>query len=199
MKKKLLLAFGLLFFITAYSFAQETSVLEYFPCKNGNIWTYAGRTGVKSDIYILRNSMPDPNNSGTSVYLVEEQMPGLGGSTATLYGIRNNRVVILTTRNIMGVYSEKKPPLFILALPGQEWSYNDRGDDLRYKTSAASCNVDNTAYNDCILVEERIVDGNTTLRTKKSYYARGVGLVLVTLQSRGEAEAVFMKLIDSSL
>ena len=114
--------------------------------------------------------------------------------------VKNNKVVILTSKDALGRYRENSPPYPIeLAPADQEWRYNDRGDDLRYKTSKASCSFDGKTYSDCILVEERIVDGSKILRTKKSYYAKGIGLVYVTLESPTEKERVFMKLVNCDI
>jgi hypothetical protein len=159
------------------------------------LWTYANDAGKTTEIRMLKNSVPDTTSGdGTTLYLFENQMLGLG-STATMVSIKNNKVVSLVTKDIAGRYQENRPPYPVeLAPPDQEWQYNDRGDDLRLRTSKASCNVDDKVYSDCILVEEKIVAGGTALRTKKSYYAKDIGLVLVTLQSRGENETIYIKL-----
>jgi hypothetical protein len=176
-------------------FGQTADITDYFPVAVGASWTYANSSGKTTEVVLVRNSMPDKKD-GTMLYLFEYQFIGLG-STSTMYGIKGNKVVILVTKNIRGSYNENQPPYPVeLAPAGQEWRYDDRGDDLRLKTSKSSCNFDNKTYSDCILVEERIVDGNKTLRTKKSYYAKGLGLVYVTLQAAGEKESAFMKLVD---
>jgi len=184
--------------ISAYNEGRvRINITDYFPLSIGNSWTYTNSTGRLNEIHTVRNSLPDQNDKRNMLYLVEHNTAGVG-TTATMYRIRDNWVDIVTTRNVLNQYRENIPPFPILTLADQEWRYNDRGDDLRLKTSKASCNVDTTVYNDCILVEERIVNGNRTLRTKKSYYARGIGLVLVTLQSGNEAESIYMKLLNYS-
>jgi hypothetical protein len=173
--------------------AQE-NVNDYFPSNVGNTWYYGNNAGDLTDAIMVRNSSVD-RNDGTRLYLFEHQMRGIG-STSYLYSIKNNRVVILVFKDGSGRYNEYQMPYpQALAPAGQQWSYNDRGDDLRLSTRSASCSFDGNTYDDCILVEERIVSGTTVLRAKKSYYARGIGLVYVTLQSAGEAESVFMKLL----
>jgi hypothetical protein len=194
--KKLIPVF-IMFFAVFGVFAEDASVLDYFPCNIGATWTYANNSGKITDINILENSVPDSRVKSASLYLMVNQMPGLG-STSTMYTMRDNKVLILVTKNVLGQYRENQPPYPILAPAGQEWRYNDRGDDLRYKTTKTSINFDGKTYNDCILVEENIVSGNNILRTKKSYYAKNVGLVYVTLQSEGEKESVFMKLSEYS-
>jgi hypothetical protein len=193
--KKLFIA-GTLVFLAFSAFAQDTNfqITDYFPLAIGNTWTYASASGKTAEITTIRNSMADNvSNDGTSIYLFELQFVGIGSGT-TLYSIKQNKVVILVERNIFGQRQERTPPFPVLAPAGQEWRYNDRGDDLRYRTSKSSCVFDGKTFNDCILVEEQIVDGRNVLRTKKSYYARGIGLVYVTLQSPGESESVYRKL-----
>jgi hypothetical protein len=182
--------------ISSPAFAQDVNaqITDYFPLDIGNTWTYASASGKMAEIIIIRNSMDDNvSNDGTSIYLFEQQFVGIGSGT-TLYSIKQNKVVIMVERNIFGQYQEKKPPFPVLALAGQEWQYNDRGDDLRYRTSKSSCVFDGKTFNDCILVEEQIIEGRNILQVKKSYYAQGVGLVYVTLQGQGEDESVFRKL-----
>jgi hypothetical protein len=171
-------------------------IADHFPVNAGNTWTYADASGKATEIITIRNSMPDNvSNDGTSLYLCEREFVGIG-TVSTLYSIKEDKVVILVEKNILGQYRQNDPPFPILAPAGQEWRYNDRGDDLRYKASKSSCAFDDKTFYDCIMVEERIVNGNVTLRTKKSYYANGVGLVYVTLQEPGENESVYQKLIN---
>ncbi|MDR0605561.1 MAG: hypothetical protein LBG80_14780 [Bacteroidales bacterium] len=198
MKKLFLTAFVFSIVLSAFCQNINIRITDYFPVDTGNTWTYSNASGKTRDVIIMRNSMPDTiSNDGTSLYLFEHQFVGIG-TGSTLYSIKEGKVVVLVEKNILGQYQEKKPPLPILASIGQEWRYNDRGDDLRYKASKSSCAFDGKTFDDCILVEERIVSGNTTLRTKKSYYAKNVGLVYVTLQSPGEKESVYQKLTECS-
>jgi hypothetical protein len=181
-------------------FAQNTNsqFTDYFPLGIGNTWTYANASGKTVEVIIVRNSSLDNvSNDGTSLYLFERQFVGIG-TGSTLYSVKQNKVLIMVEKNILGQYQQKSPPFPILASVGQEWRYNDRGDDLRYKTSKSSCAFDGTTFNDCILVEEQIVNGRNVLRTKRSYYAKGVGLVYVTLQEQGESESVYRKLESSN-
>ena len=117
------------------------------------------------------------------------------GQTQTLYRVMDNRIEVLVELNIIGTRLNRHPPMPILAPPGQEWSYNDRGDNLRFRASTTSITVGDRFFEDCIVVEERIVAENTTLRTKRSYFARGTGLVLVTLQGRDGNTTIFMQLV----
>jgi hypothetical protein len=157
-------------------FPQNTNsqITDYFPISIGNTWTYANASGKTVEVIIVRNSMPDNvSNDGTSIYLFEQQFVGIG-SGSTLYSVKQNKVLIMVEKNVLGQYQQKSPPVPILAPAGQEWRYNDRGDDLRYKTYNSSCAFEGKTFNDCILVEEQIVNGRNVLRTKRSYYAKGV-------------------------
>ncbi len=182
-------------FIVIAGIVSAQTIFDYFPASIGNMWTYSNSKGTTVEIRTLKNSVPDPSvNDGSQIYLLETQFPGIG-STSTVYGIRENKIIILIVKNILGQSMEYQKPYPVeLAPAGQEWRYNDRGDDLRLKTSRTSCRVDDRAYIDCILVEERVVDGSKTIRTQKSYYAKGIGLVLVTLQEPGRDELVHLKL-----
>jgi hypothetical protein len=183
---------GILFAVFSPLVFGET-ITDYFPVAVGSTWSYANASGKTTDVVTLKNSMPGTKD-GTPLYLFEQQMVGLG-TVSFLKSVKDNKIVVLATKDALGRYSESSPPYPVeLASANQEWRYNDRGDDLRYKTSKASCSFDGRTYSDCILVEERIVDGGTTFRTKKSYYAKGIGMVYVTLESPREKESVFMKL-----
>jgi len=186
----------LLFLTVGTLFAQE-NINDYFPVVVGSKWLYANGSGKLSDIITVTNSTIDQKD-GTGLYLIEHQIEGVG-TTSTMYSTKGNKIVILVFKNALGRYTEYRQPYPVeLAPAGQEWNYNDRGDNLRLKTTKASCSFDGKTYSDCILVEERIVSGNNVLRTKKSYYAKGIGLVYVTLQNAGERESVFMKLLEYS-
>jgi len=194
--RKLFFILVLLFLTVGALFAQE-NVNDYFPVVVGSKWLYANGSGKLSDIITVTNTTIDQKD-GTGLYLIEHQIEGIG-TTSTMYSTKGNKIVILVFKNALGRYTEYRQPYPVeLAPAGQEWSYNDRGDNLRLKTTKASCSFDGKTYSDCILVEERIVSGNNVLRTKKSYYAKGIGLVYVTLQSAGERESVFMKLLEYS-
>jgi len=190
--RKFFCFFVLFTFASILVFSQNVNILDYFPSKIGNSWTYANSSGRTVDIRTIRNVS---ERNGIMVYLMENESPGIG-TTSTLFGNMNNRIVILVTRNILGQARENQPPMPILATIGQEWRYNARGDDIRFSTSRASCTVDEKIYNDCILVEEKIFHGNELIMIRKNYYARGIGLVLLTLQMSGEAESIYNKLIN---
>jgi len=190
MKKVL---FILLIFVSISIFADEENILDYFPCDRYYTWTYANSRGI----IVERRGV---TNNGPKDIIIENQMVG-SGSIFTIYNFIDNNVVIRGIQNNIirtsRIYESPYP--IELSLPGNEWQYTDRGDDLRLRTSRSSCNVDDTIYNDCILVEEKIVNGNTTIRTKKSYYARGIGLVLITLQRGNEVESIYIKLIKHTI
>jgi hypothetical protein len=179
-------------------FSQNTNnqITDYFPLGVGNTWTYANSSGMTTEVIIMRNSNPDNvSNDGSSLYLFDQQFIGIG-TGSTLYSIKQNKVVIMVEKNIFGQYQQKSPVFPILAPADQEWRYNDQGDDLQYKTSKSLCSFDEKTFFDCIMVEEQSVAGGNVLRTQKSYYAKNVGLVYVTLQEPGDEETCYRKLID---
>lgn len=194
MKKLFLSVLVLIIVFPLFSQNPVAQITDYFPVGIGNTWTYANASGKTTEVVIMKGSMPDNvSNDGTSLYLFERQFIGIG-TVSTLYSIKQNKALIMVEKNVLGQYQQKNPPSPILAPAGQEWRYNDRGDDLRYRASTSSCSFDGKTFNDCILVEERIVNENVILRTKKSYYAKNIGLIYVTLQSQGENESVYQKL-----
>jgi len=187
--------FGIIILSTALNTlnAQE-DVKDYFPTIVGSKWYYGNSEGELTNVIIVQNGAVDQSD-GTMLYLFQHQIRGIG-ATSSMYSKKNNTVVLLASKDISGRYTEyKKPYPQVLAPSGKQWSYNDRGDDLRLSTVKASCSFDGNTYDDCILVEERVVSGAIVLRIKRSYYARGIGLVYVTLQGEGEPESVFMKLL----
>jgi hypothetical protein len=196
MKRLYLAVLVLVFVFPLFSHDPNPQIADYFPHGIGNIWTYANTFDKITDVIIMKGSTPDNiANDGTYLYMFEWQMVGIGTSS-TLYSIKQNRVVIMVEGNTLGQYQEKKPPHPILSPTGQEWRYKDRGDDLRYKTSNSSCAFDGKIFDNCILVEEQIFADQVFQYTKKSYYAKGVGLVYVTIQEPGKEERCFQKLIE---
>ena len=173
-------------------------VSDYFPVTIGNSWTYANSRDINTDVITIINSMPDPNNDGTTVFLFEELVTYLGSSTATMYSIKDNKVVILSTRNILGRYNEKKRPFPVELSPiGQEWRQDEEDEEYYlFKTTKSSIKYDDKSFDDCILVEQQVYVNKDLFVTKKSYYARGIGLVYVTLQPPGERESVNKKLVS---
>jgi hypothetical protein len=162
------IVFVLLIFVSISIFADEENIIDYFPCDRYYTWTYAN----SRNIIVERRGIA---NNGPQDIIIENQMVG-SGSIFTIYNFIDNNVVIRGIQNNIIRTSRKYelPYPIELSVPGNEWQYTDRGDDLRLRTSRSSCNVDGTVYDDCILVEEKIVDGNTTIRTKKVIMQEGL-------------------------
>jgi len=179
--------------------ANETNIIDYFPCNVGDRWVYSNGAGRIIETRIIINQRPDQiADDGTILYIVENQTGN--NKTAVTYSIKNNRVVVISTRDkegtehpVTGLYP------IILAPPNQEWNHDEQGRIYQLKTSRAACSVGNNHYNDCIVIEERVAAGRNTFDTKKSYFAKGIGLVLVTLQSGRDREAVILRLASISL
>ncbi|MGI5075958.1 hypothetical protein E4N71_11140 [Treponema vincentii] len=199
MKKVQVLFLLLMTMVTLTSlYAEQINVSEYFPTAIASSWTYADANGKESMTVSVKNSALDKND-GTSLYLFEEKIKGIG-TTATLYSIKKNTVLILVSKNILGKYIEYQEPYPVtLASPDSEGQYIESGDNYFYKTSRASCKFDNKEFTDCILIEERLTIDKNIIRIKKSYYAKNIGLVYVTLIDNAGKETVYNKLVESSL
>jgi hypothetical protein len=167
-EKECVLVIDFCFFLPAARPEREHPNYGLFPSFYGNRWTYTNATGKITDFVVLANSMLDPKaNDGTSVFLFEQQIIGMG-TISSMKSIKGNKVVVLITKDILGRYHENTAPYPVeLAPAGQEWRYNNQGDNLRYKASKSSCSFDDKLYTDCILIEERIVDGNQQPRRKR--------------------------------
>ena len=181
--------------------AKENEVIDvknYFPTQIGNSWSYAGSTGESLVTVMCMNTGLD-NNDGGELYLFSE-IYGQMGAVSVLYGLKNNQVLALSGKNVTGqYYQHQKPFPVVLAPPNCKGKYVDRGDVCHYVTSIATCKYDDKIFKDCLLIEEKIMLNDTPIRTKRSYYAKGIGLVYVTLVNDKGVEEVFMKLIKSSL
>ena len=193
MKKVQVLCLLLMTMVTLTNlYAEQINVSEYFPTAIASSWTYANANGKESMTVCVKNSALDKND-GTSLYLFEEKIKGIG-TTATLYSIKKNIVLILVSKNILGKYTEYQEPYPVtLAAPDSEGQYIESGDNYFYKTSRASCKFDNKEFTDCILIEERLTIDKNIIRIKKSYYAKNIGLVYVTLIDNAGKETVYNK------
>jgi len=199
MKNKLLFFVIFSFLLTGLS-ADEIDISDYFPNTIGDIWLYANSAGKIVETRNVINKLPDNfANDGTNLYVINNDIEGLD-SVAISYSIKNNRVIIAATRDVRGnerIFYE--PYSVVLAPPGESWTYFDNGVDYSLRTSKSSCTVGRNTYNDCILVEERVpTDRRNTFRIKRSYFARDIGLVLVTTQT-GRRETVLLRLASLTL
>ena len=181
--------------------AEEQEIINiknYFPTQIGASWSYAGSTGESLVTVMCMNTGLD-NDDGGELYLFSE-IYGQMGVTSVLYGLKNNNIIALGGKNITGQYYQNQPPFpVVLAPPNNKGKYIDKGDVCHYVTSIATCKYDDKIFKDCILVEEKIILNGKPIRTKRSYYASGIGLVYVTLVNDKGVEEVFMKLIKASL
>lgn len=196
--KKVVSVFILIVLIYANLFAQtqnQVVISDYFPTKVLTLWTYASAAGKEFWTIFVKNHTQD---NGIDVCLFEEQWKGLG-STQDLYIMTGNQVLLVSSKPIWGDWRDYPEPYpIILAEPNKAWQENDRGDDLNYQTIAASCKFDGRVFNDCICVIQTLILENSVKRTKKSYYARGIGLVYVTITDK-DGESAYMRLTESSL
>ena len=190
--------FSVLVNITAEG-QEVIDIKDYFPSQIGASWSYVSGIGESLMNVMCMNTGLD-NNDGGELYLFSEIYPQMG-ATSVLYGLKNNKVVALSGKTIVGQYYQNQEPFpVVLASPHNKGEYIDKGDICHYVTSIATCKYDDKTFKDCILIEEKIMLNDKPIRTKKSYYAKGIGLVYVTLiDDKKNDETVFMKLIKSSL
>jgi len=183
------------FFASASVFGQN--ILDYFPVEIGNSWTYANSKGLKTDVITVIDSSPDSNNRDGRQYLFRHVMFD-EFSIWIIYIIKDGMVVMLAKETpLVGLLEYEDPFPIVLALAGVVWQ-DDMGDDEShfYRTIRSSVKYDDKSFDDCILVEERVYIKKKPYRATKSYYARGIGLVCITVQSPEQEEHIFQRLVE---
>jgi hypothetical protein len=192
MKNKCLAIFFLL--ISSFVYSQTYgSILWYFPIRVGNSWTYGNETNNSIETITVQNERTD-QRSGLPLYLIANVTAGIG-QTSKLYGIENNKLVVLVFRDALGRYQENTRPYPIeLAMPGEEWVQYSSGEKYEFRSIKSALSYDNMHFSDCILIEQRIYINNRYYQTKRSYYAKGIGLIYISLEPNGEEERCFIKL-----
>ena len=203
MKNRIL--FFILFPLTAMGlFAQIFNILDYFPCTIGDNWAYANSTGrIIERRNVIFKTQDKITDDGTSLYVIEHDVLG-EDMVALSYSVKNNHVVVVSQKDIRGNERIFKQPYPVeLAPPFFEWNHFDNIKVIEYfyKTYLGSCTVGKNTYNDCIIIEERvpITEKKNTFRIRKSYYARDIGLVLVTEQTGRAKEVVIKRLANITL
>jgi hypothetical protein len=193
MKKLFITTFILVIIFPLFSQNTGEQITDYFPIKSRNTWTYTNGTGKLNETVFVQGAM----QTDIAVYAFVDQIAGIG-QTSTLYGLEDNRIVVLVTENILRQYKENKRPFPIeLAPANQNWRQNE--SDIEYylfKTMKSSIRYDDKIFDDCILVEKQIYVHNKLSMTRRSYFANGVGLVYVTVQGDDKEETCYQKLID---
>jgi hypothetical protein len=192
MKKIFSIVLFLIIFFPLFSQNADTQITNYFPVKTGNTWTYTNGSGKLNETIFVQNS----TQRDMPLYLFVDGITGLG-QTSTMYGVENNKIVIVVTKNVLGQYKENRRPFPIqLAPAGQSWQQNESSEEYYlFKTVKSSIKYDDTSFDDCILVEQQIYTNNKLFMTKRSYFARNIGLVYVSLQESGKEETCYQKLI----
>jgi len=203
---------GFMFFIL-FSLAAMTlfaddfgiKITEYFPSTIGDSWAYANDSGRIIDRRnVVFRTEDKVANDGTPIYIIEHDVQGKD-MIAYSFSVKNNHVVIVSQKGIRGderFYNQPYP--VELAPPFTEWTYfdNNAGLEYLYKTYKGTCTVGKNTYNDCIIVEQHVPISadkkKVTYRITKNYFARDIGLVLVTEQS-GRKEIVIKRLASITL
>ena len=203
--KNRILFFILFSFAAMCLFADDyvADIKDYFPCTIGDSWTYANDSGRIIDRRNVIFKTQDKSDN-TPLYVIEHDVQGVD-MVANSYSVKDNYVVFVSQKGIRGDEKFFYQPFPVeLAPPYQEWTFfdNSAGIEFYYKTYKGVCTVGKTVYNDCIIVEERmpIIEKNKkdVFRVRKSYFAKGVGLVLVT-EVNGKKEVTIKKLASITL
>jgi hypothetical protein len=176
-------------------FCQTAS--DYFPAREGYRWEYVGRNGQVTDTYqCLLVTKENDNQILVGVYQESTfNMPGKG--TKVMYRVVEDTGVAETTRpDGNGGLVVRDKFIITLFIHERNWQEDDRGDVFQCHSKKTSVNFDGKTYRDCIVVEKAITlaDGRP-LMVKRQYFARGIGLVYVTLQDAGDStEKPFLRL-----
>jgi hypothetical protein len=168
-------------------------ITDYFPVKIGNTWTYTNGIEKRNETVFVQNS----TKKDIPLYLFITQTVGIG-QTSTMYGLENNKIVIVVTRNAFNQYKENKSPFPIELAPANQRWRQDESDDEYYlfRTTKTSIKYDDKSFADCILVEQQIYTSGKLFMTKRSYFAKNVGLVYISLQGDGKEKMIYQKLIN---
>jgi hypothetical protein len=182
--------FLVLFVIFTFPVSSQNA-FDYFPAKEGYRWEYLGANGQVTDVYTC-----------LAIERVNEKESLLGVSQSSL-GITTRviyRVIPDTGIFEIGEVRNGKQnmhydePFVTLALNELQWKEEDRGDEFLCQSKKTSVRFDGKTYNDCIMVEKAIYAGNRLLMIKRQYFARGIGLVYVTLQGEDGIEKPHLRL-----
>jgi hypothetical protein len=187
MKKVFL--FSLLLVILSPLFSQTAS--DYFPAKEGYRWEYIGSNGKITDIYTCLAI--EKNND---FYLVGFSINSLGITTKTMYRVVEEAAVFEIGKIDMNGNQTMalNEPFVTISLRDVKWREEDRGDVFLCQSKKTSVSFDGKSYDDCIMVEKAIFINNRPLMVKRQYFARGIGLVYVTLQDQDGVERPYLRL-----
>jgi len=177
--------------------AEEQGIMnikDYFPTQDDVYWSYSYNHNKDYLVAHMYISTKLDNDYG-EIYRFGEVYGAVDRVLVKDYSLKNNKIVVLGEMDITGRYYYYQEPFpVVLAPPDSKGEYIKKGDICHYVTSIATCKYDDKIFKDCILVEEKIMLNDKPIRTKRSYYAKGVGLVCVTLVNDEGVEKVFMKL-----
>jgi hypothetical protein len=190
MKKKAV--FVLIFSCIAGSLFCQTAS-DYFPAQEGYRWDYIGSNGQVTARYmcVLVQKISD-NDSGVGFF-----QEYLGITTRVIYDVVEDTGVseVGMIDAFDNTLQHKNRPI-ILSLSVMNWQEEDRGDIFQCRSRKTSVSFDGKTYGDCIMVEKAIfLDDGSFLMVKRQYFARGIGLVYVTLQDENDSvEKPFLRL-----
>ena len=187
--------FSTIILFLMFSFVFANDLTDYFPAEKGTVWIYTSSNGSITDTIIVMES----NNSkeGDFRCVFGDQTPA--GTYYIAYAEEDNKIISYAKINILGqTIQESRPFPLVLGQPGLSYNFNN-GDDCRCSVETGSVKFENFSFLDCIIVIEKLYDSGALQITKKSYYAKNIGLVYVTLIGKDGLEKEFKKLKETSL
>jgi hypothetical protein len=174
----------------------NSPILAYFPAKEGATWVYANRFDEITDIEKIDRII----NSDYNFRIMASHEFVVAGTTHAVYEMENNTIILTEETNLAGITTLYTSPKTILSLPEDYWYRyvpgNQNNEYTLCEFSNASISFDGKIYNDCILLTESTYISKELATTKRTYYANGIGLIYITLQSPGEKENAYMKLVE---
>jgi CRISPR/Cas system CSM-associated protein Csm5 (group 7 of RAMP superfamily) len=180
--KKLVFVF-LVVFVSGAVFCQNVS--DYFPLKAGYIWEYIGTNGKITDTFYCKEAV----SQSALVY-----HDFLGIQTATIYASEANSIKEVVSVDMFGRSYTHHPALTIVTTPNKQWIEKNKEDIFECLSEAANVTTGDKKYEDCIKITKTLTGNGNLKIVKRYYYARGIGLVLQTIQGEDGVEKPFLRL-----
>jgi hypothetical protein len=177
--------------LVAISTLSAQTASDYFPAKEGYRWEYIGANGKVTDIYTCAIAQKIEDNASGVGIIVES----LGMKISVIYEVVEDAGIKEVTRtDAFGNPIQHKNRPVILFLREAKWEEKERGDVFQCQSKKTSVAFDGKTYNDCIMTEKGIFINGRPLMVKREYFARGIGLVYVTLQGQDGVEMPHLRL-----
>jgi hypothetical protein len=184
------LSLSLLIFAAIYPLFSQTAS-DYFPSKEGYRWEYLGANGEVTDVYTCA-IVQKIEDKASGVGIIEEY---LGMKISVIYEVIEDAGIKEVTRtDVFGNPIQHKNRPVILFLREAKWEEKERGDVFQCQSKKTSVAFDGKTYEDCIMTEKSIFINGRPFMVKRQYFARGIGLVYVTLQGQDGVEKPHLRL-----